>query len=131
MNTVDMSFIFHQIIVYSSMMHSVQQLFSWCCRDQFAEFSYLRAADKKNGIPEHLEKTVLFLVDPSAVAEPEPSTIDCDIAAAAAKEREAEATVAMKAAWKVAKEAKEVSITCPKAHAALECTSQTTRRLSC
>ena len=87
----------------------------WCCRDQFAEFSYLRAADKKNGIPEHLEKTVLFLVDPSAVAKPEPSAIYCDDTAAIATEREAEATAAMKAAWKVARDAKVVSTTCPRA----------------
>ena len=87
----------------------------WCCRDQFAEFSYLRAADKKHGVPEHLEKTVLFLVDPSAFAKPESSPQSCDDTAAAARDREAEATVAMKAAWKVARDAKEVIIACPKA----------------
>lgn len=82
----------------------------FCCRNQFAEFSYLRAADKKHGVPEHLEKTVLFLVDPSAVAKSELSGLNCDNMAAAAKECEAEATVAMKAAWKIAKEAKEVTM---------------------
>lgn len=87
---------------------------SLCCRDQFAEFSYLRVADKKHGVPEHIEKTILFLVDPAAVAKPEPSAQHCNDTAAAAKDREAEATVAMKAAWKVAREAKEVSITSPR-----------------
>ena len=92
--------------------HVVLKLQTWCCRDQFAEFSYLRVADKKHGVPEHIEKTVLFLVDPAALAKPEPGAQHCNDTAAAAKEREAEATVAMKAAWKVAREAKEVSITC-------------------
>ncbi|KAL3155440.1 hypothetical protein ABBQ38_010996 [Trebouxia sp. C0009 RCD-2024] len=75
----------------------------------FAEFSYLRVADKKQGVPEHIEKTVLFLVDPSAVAKPEPGAQDLGGAAAAKQEAEAQATAAMKAAWRVAKQAKEAA----------------------
>lgn len=84
---------------------------SWYCRYHFAEFSYLRVADKKHDVPEHIEKTVLFLVDPSAVAKPEPNVQDLGGAAAAKQEAEAQATAAMKAAWRVAKQAKEVRIT--------------------
>ena len=44
------------------------------------------------------------------MAKPEPNAQDLGRAAAAKQEAEAEATAAMKAAWKVAKGAKEVSI---------------------
>lgn len=73
------------------------------------EYSYLRAADKKHNVPEHLEKVVLFLVDatPAAAADAEPQ--DWDDRASAAKAAEQEAVAAMKAAWHAAKEAKEVS----------------------
>lgn len=87
------------------------KIVSWYCRYHFSEFSYLRVADKKHGIPEHIEKTVLFLVDPSAVAKPDPNAQNLNDAAALKWAAEAEATAAMKAAWKVAKEAKEVCIT--------------------
>ena len=76
----------------------------YSCRYKFAEFSYLRAA----GSIEHIEKTVIFLVDPSSVAKPDSEAPAWDDSAAAAKAAEDEAVAAVKAAWKVAKEAKEV-----------------------
>ncbi len=78
------------------------------CRDKFVEFSYLRSADKKHGIPEHLEKTVLFLVDASPVAKADADAQDLDAQASSAKAAEEEAAAAVKAAWHAAKEAKEV-----------------------
>ena len=78
-------------------------------RDHFAEFSYLRAADKKLNIPEHLEKTVLFLVDPSPVAKADPEGQNQDDKAETAKAAEEEAAAAVKAAWRAAKDAKEVT----------------------
>ena len=78
------------------------------CRDHFAEFSYLRAADKKLNIPEHIEKTVLFLVDPSPVTTADPEGQNQDGKAEAAKAAEEEAAAAVKAAWRTAKDAKEV-----------------------
>lgn len=78
------------------------------CRDKFVEFSYLRSADKKHGIPEHLEKTVLFLVDASPVAKANADSQDWDAQASSAKAAEEEAAAAVKAAWHAAKEAKEV-----------------------
>ena len=53
--------------------YHVQQVHNTClypCRDRFAEFSYLRAADKKQATPEHMEKVVLFLADAAALASP-------------------------------------------------------------
>lgn len=78
------------------------------CRDKFVEYSYLRSADKKHGIPEHLEKTVLFLVDASPVAKADADAQDWDAQASSAKAAEEEAAAAVKAAWHAAKEAKEV-----------------------
>ncbi len=78
------------------------------CRDKFVEFSYLRSADKKHGVPEHLEKTVLFLVDASPVAKADADAQDWDAQASSAKAAEEEAAAAVKAAWHAAKEAKEV-----------------------
>ena len=72
------------------------------------EFSYLCSADKKHGIPEHLEKTVLFLVDASPVAKADADAQDWDAQASSAKAAEEEAAAAVKAAWHTAKEAKEV-----------------------
>ncbi len=72
------------------------------------EYSYLRSADKKHGIPEHLEKTVLFLVDASPVAKADADAQDWDAQASSAKAAEEEAAAAVKAAWHTAKEAKEV-----------------------
>ena len=79
------------------------------CRHKFVEYSYLRAADKKHEVPEHIEKTVLFLVDASAIATVDPEAQDWDAKASSAKEAEEEAAAAVKAAWHAAKEAKEVS----------------------
>lgn len=78
------------------------------CRDKFVEFSYLRSVDKKHGVPEHLEKTVLFLVDASPVAKADADAQDWDAQASSAKAAEEEAAAAVKAAWHAAKEAKEV-----------------------
>lgn len=78
------------------------------CRDKFAEFSYLRSADKKHGVPEHLEKTVLFLLDASPVAKADADAQDWDAQASSAKAAEEDAAAAVKAAWHAAKEAKEV-----------------------
>jgi len=72
------------------------------------EYSYLRAADKKHGAPEHIEKTVLFLVDASPVAKTNADAQDWDVEASSAKEAEEEAAAAVKAAWHAAKQAKEV-----------------------
>ena len=73
------------------------------------EYSYLRAADKKHDVPEHIEKTVLFLVDASAIAQVHSEAQDWEAKASAAKEAEQEAAAAVKAAWHAAKEAKEAS----------------------
>lgn len=73
------------------------------------EYSYLRAADKKHGVPEHMEKTVLFLVDASPIATAGSDAQDWDAKASSAKEAEEEAGAAVKAAWHAAKEAREVS----------------------
>lgn len=79
------------------------------CRHKFVEYSYLRAADKKHEVPEHIEKTVLFLVDASAIALVDPEAQDWGAKASSAKEAEQEAAAAVKAAWHAAKDAKEVS----------------------
>ena len=72
------------------------------------EYSYLRAADKKHNIPEHIEKTVLFLVDALPAAAAAAEAEDWDDKASSAKAAEEEAAAAVKAAWHVAKEAKQV-----------------------
>ena len=78
-------------------------------RDKFVEYSYLRAADKKHHIPEHIEKTVLFLADASEVATADTEKHDWDDKAGYSQAAEEEATAAVKAAWRAAKGAKEVS----------------------
>ncbi|DBB00253.1 TPA: hypothetical protein ACH3X1_014082 [Trebouxia sp. C0004] len=77
--------------------------------DKFVEFSYLRSADKKHDIPEHLEKTVLFLVDTSPVAKADADAPDWDAQASSARAAEEGAAAAVKAAWHTAKEAKEAA----------------------
>ena len=81
----------------------------FACRDKFVEYSYLRAADKKHHIPEHIEKTVLFLADASEVATADAEKQDWDDKAGYSQAAEEEAAAAVKAAWRAAKGAKEVS----------------------
>ena len=78
------------------------------CRHKFAEYTYLRAADKKKGIAEHLEKSVIFLVEGEPLAQPDASAADSLAKAAAAETEEAAAKEALDAAAEAAKTAEKV-----------------------
>lgn len=69
----------------------------------------MRAADKKQGTPEHMEKVVLFLADASALASPAADAKDWEAEAASATAAEEAAVAAVKAAWHTARDARQVS----------------------
>ena len=78
------------------------------CRYTFADFSYLRQADKKRDALEHMEKTVLFLVGAAPLATPDLESAEALGKAKVAAAEEEAARKALEAAEAAAKEAEKV-----------------------
>lgn len=78
------------------------------CRHRFAEMTYLRAAAPLLDRAEHLEKTVIFLVEAEALAVPDAAAADLLHRASLASEEEAQAEAALSAATQATEAARKV-----------------------
>ncbi len=73
-------------------------LYWFIYRRQFAKFTHLRVADQVLGREEHLEKTVVFLVQAEALAVPDSAAAELLGKAAEAGREEARAEAALSVA---------------------------------